>query len=157
MATEVELFEFQDIASRPSIRGYIDANGVAQIKCGPNLVSFGGGSGAWGGITGTLGAGAGLLKAGLSVPRAATGANLLYGTAFGANTEEENRYKGAGIGLTSSIAGEGLGRYAVAPTIDALFRSGVGKRVGGMFGSSAPRRCTAPTSRSRTSGVASAT
>ena len=34
MATEVELFEFQDIASRPSIRGYLDADGAAQIKCG---------------------------------------------------------------------------------------------------------------------------
>lgn len=32
MATEVELFEFQDIASRPSIRGYLDTNGVAQIS-----------------------------------------------------------------------------------------------------------------------------
>ena len=32
MATEVELFEFQDIASRPSIRGYLDTGGVAQIS-----------------------------------------------------------------------------------------------------------------------------
>lgn len=34
MATEVELFEYQDIASRPSIRGYVDANGVAQLALG---------------------------------------------------------------------------------------------------------------------------
>lgn len=34
MATEVELFEYQDIANRPSIRGYVDANGVAQLALG---------------------------------------------------------------------------------------------------------------------------
>ena len=34
MATEVELFEFQDIASRPSIRGYVDSDGKAQIALG---------------------------------------------------------------------------------------------------------------------------
>lgn len=34
MATEVELFEYQDIASRPSIRGYVDANGDAQLALG---------------------------------------------------------------------------------------------------------------------------
>ncbi len=32
MATEVELFEFNDIPSRPSIRGYTDSNGVAQLE-----------------------------------------------------------------------------------------------------------------------------
>ena len=41
MATEVELFEYQDIASRPSIRGFIDTAGNAQISCGGTLVSLG--------------------------------------------------------------------------------------------------------------------
>ena len=34
MATEVELFEFNDIPSRPSIRGYVDVNGDAKISAG---------------------------------------------------------------------------------------------------------------------------
>ena len=34
MATEVELFEFNDIPSRPGLRGYVDANGDAKISAG---------------------------------------------------------------------------------------------------------------------------
>jgi hypothetical protein len=97
-----------------------------------------------GGITGTAGlAGAGL-KAGLSVPRAATGANLAYGTAFGANTNEDNRLLGGLGGAGAALVGEGLGRYVAAPAIDALARSRVGQAVGGMFGRQAPRRVSRP-------------
>lgn len=97
-----------------------------------------------GGITGTAGlAGAGV-KAGLSVPRAATGANLLYGGAFGANTNEDNRLLGGLGGAGAALVGEGLGRYVAAPAIDALARSRVGQAVGGMFGRQAPRRVSRP-------------
>lgn len=34
MSTEVELFEFQDIPSRPSIRGYVGTDGAAKISAG---------------------------------------------------------------------------------------------------------------------------
>lgn len=97
-----------------------------------------------GGFTGTLGAGAGLVKAGMSVPAAGLAANLGYGTAFGANTNEDNRLGGAALGLGASAVGEGIGRYALAPAIDAAVRTQPGQKALGMFGRSAPRRMDAP-------------
>jgi len=87
-----------------------------------------------GGITGTgLGA-AGLAKAGVAAPRALLGANLGYGTMFGANTSEDDRLQGAGVGLAASALGEGLGRFAVAPAVRAIGDSQIGQRALGMFG-----------------------
>jgi hypothetical protein len=72
-----------------------------------------------GGLTGTAFAANGLMKAGMSIPRAATAANVGYGAAFGANTNEDNRALGSGVGTVASLLGEGAGRYIAAPALTA--------------------------------------
>lgn len=91
-----------------------------------------------GGVAGTAGMAGGLMKAGLAAPRAATAANLGFGTLFGANTNEDDRLKGAGIGAGASLVGDLAGKYALAPlatkAIDSSpVQAGI-NRVRGMFG-----------------------
>lgn len=93
-----------------------------------------------GGIMGTAGAAYGLTRAGLSLPRAATAANIGYGPIYGFNTNEDNRAVGAGIGLVGSLVGEGLGRYVAAPAIEALSRTRPVQAGLGMFGKRVPRK-----------------
>lgn len=91
-----------------------------------------------GGLVGTAGLAKGLNIAGLSGLKSLPAANVGYGTIFGANTNEDNRLAGAGIGAGASLAGEGIGRFVVAPTARAVadiapVRKGI-NRLGGMFG-----------------------
>jgi len=91
-----------------------------------------------GGLTTVVGGSGALAKAGMSLPRAATAANLGYGTLFGANTNEDNRLLGAGIGAGSSLAGDLAGRFIAAPLATRAIESrpvqAAANSVRGMFG-----------------------
>lgn len=91
-----------------------------------------------GGVTGTLAPAAGLMKAGVAAPRAAMAANLAYGTLFGANTDEDNRLAGAGLGAGAALAGDALGRFAIAPLatkiMDTKPAQAAASKATGMFG-----------------------
>lgn len=78
MATEVELFEFNDIPTRPGLRGYLDVNGDAQISAGGvDMPTFA--VDANSNVTGLVGPGGGLIR--INVPY--TFSELLYAVTLG--------------------------------------------------------------------------